>query len=70
MTNSVESPETKLMVDEWSADQEIDANLPHSHRNVHVRSVNLNNRFYVFQNLSPSNSSAIKVVDPCLRRIF
>lgn len=43
---------------------------PHCHRSVHVRSVVLNNRWYVFQNLATSNSRAIKVIDPDLGRLF
>ena len=69
-TNSVESDQTKLVVQEWSAEQESDPNMPHCHRSVYAQSVSLNNRFYVFQNLSPENSRAIKVFDPCLRRSF
>ena len=69
-TNSVESADSKLLVDSWSAEQEINPNLPHQPRNVHVRAAVLNNRFYVFQNLSASNPQAIKVIDPSLRRIF
>jgi len=30
----------------------------------------LNNRFYFSQNLSPSNSRAIKIIDPTLSRLF
>lgn len=52
-SNDVMDPNAKLVVQEWSSDQEIDANLPHLHRNVYVKSVMINNRFYVFQNLSP-----------------
>ena len=37
---------------------------------MYARSVVLNNRLYLFQNLSTKNSRAIKVVDPDLRRIF
>jgi len=44
--------------------------LPHSHRNVYIKSVVLNNRFYCFQNLSPENTRAVKVIDPELNRIF
>ena len=69
-TNSVESADSKLLVDSWSEEQEINPNLPHQPRNVHVRTAVLNNRFYVFQNLSASNPQAIKVIDPSLRRIF
>lgn len=57
---------SKLMVQDWSPDQEIDANLPHVHRNVHVKSIMLNNRFYIFQNVAPSNPKTIKVIDPSL----
>ena len=70
LTNSIDNENTKFEVQDWSEDQEVDPNLPHNHRTVHSKSVNLNNRFYVFQNLSASNKRAIKVVDPCLRRIF
>ncbi len=52
-SNDVMDPDSKLVVQDWSSDQEIAAHLPHLHRNVHVKSVMINNRFYVFQNLSP-----------------
>ena len=66
----MESDTAKLVVQDWSSDQDIDANKPHCHRNVHTQSVVLNNRFYVFQNVSPTNPRSVRVVDPDLRRIF
>lgn len=47
-TNSVEGEQAKLVVQEWSAEQESDPNTPHCHRSVYTQSVPLNNRFYVF----------------------
>ena len=54
----------------WSEDQEEDKNKPHIHRSGHVRSVILNDRFYVFHNLTPDNKSPIKIVDPSIRMMF
>jgi hypothetical protein len=42
-------------------------NKPHIARNVYSRSVAVNNRFYIFENLGPENPNCVKVVDPCLR---
>ena len=69
LSTSVDA-DSKIKLVPWSPQQENDPNLPHCHRNVHSRSVSLNNRLYVFQNLSPENDRAIKVIDPSLRRIF
>jgi hypothetical protein len=54
----------------WSEDQEEDKNKPHIHRSGHVRSVILNDRFYLFHNLTPDNKSPIKIVDPSIRMMF
>jgi len=69
LTNQVNDM-CRFVSQEWSPDQEEDRNLPHYHRSVYVRSVVLNNRFYIFQNLAASNQRAIKVIDPSLNRLF
>lgn len=47
---SAAAAESKFVVQDWSEDQqqEVDLNEPHCHRSVYVRSVVLNNRFYLF----------------------
>ena len=42
----------------------------YSPRSVHVRSVVINNRFYMFQNMTTNTTGLVWVVDPCLKRVF
>lgn len=56
--------------EEWSEEQVDDINSPHIHRTADVRSVVLNDRFYLFQNVSETNLSCVKVVCPILKRMF
>ena len=54
----------------WSDNQDKDANNPHCHRSTFSRSVLINDRLYVFSNLSPENKAPVKVIDFTMSRMF
>ena len=66
----IDHTQIRLKTKDWSPDQPADPNLPHCHRSVYVQSVNLNDRFYIFQNVCPQNKRAIRIIDPNLGRLF
>ena len=65
-----EASQFELEFMEWSDQQDIDPNNPHRQRSADTTSVVLNNRFYLFQNLTATNPHPVKVVDPSLCRLF
>ncbi|CDW83734.1 kelch repeat protein [Stylonychia lemnae] len=56
--------------EEWSEDQEEDPNNPHIQRTSYSRSVVINDRIYIFTNLSENISSPLKIIDLNLKRLF
>lgn len=54
----------------WSENQPKDFNNPHIHRNTYTKSVVLNNRVYMFSNLSETNPTPLKIIDFSLRQLF
>jgi len=62
--------EAKLEPIDWSEEQKADPNKLHVVRNLFFRSVAINDRFYVFNNLDPMNQNCVMVVDPTLRMTF
>ena len=56
----------QLKIEPWAEEKKLDLNKPHIPRSVYSRVVAVNNRFYIFENLGPSNFNCVKVVDPCL----
>lgn len=55
---------------EWSEEQSADSENPHINRTNYSKSVEINNRLYIFSNISPSNQTPLKIVDFDQRRLF
>lgn len=69
--NSLETLSSmELMRQEWAEEIKADPNRPHISRNVYSRAVAINDRFYIFHNISDTNLHCVKIVDPLLRCLF
>ena len=54
----------------WSGEQQADDNKGYVDKNSDVKSVIINDRMYLFQNIAPQTQQPVKIIDFSLRRVF